>query len=58
VIAFFTIRCPACGSRWMMHAAKQHSSRWLRWLLTLQECPDCGSRGSPPNNRLQRAGEE
>ena len=45
VIAFFTIRCPACGSRWMTRAAKQHTSQWLRWLLALQKCPDCGSNG-------------
>jgi predicted RNA-binding Zn-ribbon protein involved in translation (DUF1610 family) len=44
-IAFFGIRCPACGSRWMTRAAKQHSSKWLHWLSMLQECPDCGANG-------------
>jgi predicted RNA-binding Zn-ribbon protein involved in translation (DUF1610 family) len=44
-VAFFTIRCPACGARWMTRAAKQHSSKWLQWLSTLQECPDCGAKG-------------
>jgi len=45
IIGFLTIRCPACHANWASRAARQHSSLWLKWLVSLQTCPECGSNG-------------
>jgi hypothetical protein len=51
-ISFGTIRCRACGARWMWRAAQQPAGRWLSWLRAQQACPTCGGTGElGPNSR-------
>jgi hypothetical protein len=45
ILLFWGIRCPRCGSKWAMLAARQPSGHWLRWLRALHRCPQCGSHG-------------
>ena len=53
-ISFGTIRCPTCGSRWLLRAAKQPAGRWLQWLRAQQVCPSCGTGGTLPSNNRWR----
>ena len=42
--ACLTIRCSACGSRWLWCAVTtQPSGNWLAWLHSQQSCPTCGA---------------
>ena len=41
--ACFTIRCPACKSRWFWDGVRGQSARsWLFWLMSQRTCPKCG----------------
>ena len=42
---FIALRCPVCGARWMLLAARQPRGKWLSWLRAQQLCPACGSQG-------------
>jgi ABC-type microcin C transport system permease subunit YejB len=42
VFACLSIRCTACGARWVWMGVSGKSSReWLAWLLSRSECPVC-----------------
>ena len=37
-----SIRCPACGARWLWLAVKeQRTGSWLAWLMSQTQCPIC-----------------
>ena len=43
ISAALSIRCQACGARWLWLAVgTQEHSRWLNWLSTQTVCPRCG----------------
>jgi len=39
VVPFASVRCPACGSRWVLRAATQSDASWLTWLRAQHLCP-------------------
>jgi hypothetical protein len=42
ILSALLIRCPQCGYRFYWHAiSKIKQSKWLKWLLELNECPQC-----------------
>jgi hypothetical protein len=42
--ACLSIRCRACGMRWLWFAVKtQDRHAWLQWLLSQRVCPSCGN---------------
>lgn len=41
-LACITIRCPACGARWVWLATREQKlDPWLRWLVSQTQCPTC-----------------
>ena len=41
----YSIRCSRCREKWFLIAiARQKSSRWLTWLLSQTQCPNCGAK--------------
>ena len=52
---FGSIRCPACGARWMWRAATSSKPGSIGKVLTAVACPDCGAPDGPThNNQLER----
>lgn len=42
VFPWFSIRCPACGSRWFVRAVmKENSRQGITWMRGITCCPDC-----------------
>jgi hypothetical protein len=49
VLASWSVRCKACGMRWMWAALREQScARWLNWLLAQCVCPRCGDDPASP----------
>ena len=45
-----SIRCRACGMRWLWAAVKnQEHIQWVNWLLAQRVCPRCGYDPSTKN---------
>jgi hypothetical protein len=45
----WAVRCPSCGARIVWIAIyEQGMNNWMRWLLSLVECPKCRHRPSIP----------
>ena len=52
---FGSIRCQACGARWMWRAATSSKPGSMGKLLTAATCPECGAPDGPShNNQLER----
>lgn len=46
LVVTLSLRCPDCRARWIwIGLSHQDHNQWLRWLMTLQACPECGYRG-------------
>lgn len=46
VSGLYAIRCPTCGTRLLWYAMrKKEATESLSWLITLSNCPVCGSDG-------------
>ncbi len=41
--SWLSLKCPNCGDRWLWRATStRHEFSWLKWLLRLEACPNCG----------------
>lgn len=48
LFAIVSIRCPKCGTRWVLRAVfKKHGTNWYDWLADQTVCPVCGYNAEP-----------
>jgi hypothetical protein len=49
VLAALLLRCRSCGHSLFWHAVSKHPvDRWMDWLLSVRECPQCGYTAQDP----------